>query len=762
MIPYIIKAGLILAGCLAFYKILLRRETFYRINRHVLIVCLLISFSLPLLQVPQQWSLRKKQNTTIISPSADGGKEQQSAIDNPSTSAGTKQSTTGSQPPTANPSTSSGQSSQQSTTKDPQSSIISHPSSFSFNNVMKWIIWLYWFGVIVFGINFLFQVVVLLFKAYRNPVILDGKYRIVEVSGDKAPCSFGNNIFINPEKYEWETYNQIIQHEKVHIRERHSIDIIFSELVLIFQWFNPFAWIYRREIENNLEFLTDDQLMREKVEKTSYQLSLLKVSAPHFPLSLTTNYNQSILKKRIAMMNTKKSNLHTTWKYFFLLPVLALFASLLNEPVAKAGSNQNVKKEIKSPGFGTEGYWFAIIKDDKVNIRFSEDDDIPKDMDLHSGHSFSATTFKLSELSNIPKGTAGTFTITREAGKMEMKGKFEDNTGMGTYKFVADKAFMDYVKGEVKGSLDEDDEAAFFFIDVKKSYVQMLKATGFNNLSKDDLVAMAALKVDAAFIQSIRNSGFKDVSGENLVTLKALGIDEGYIKEIKSTGYKNLNLDKLISFKAQGIDKDYINKIKSTRGKDSKDLDDDDDDYITTFKALDITDEFANSFKTVGFTDLSNENLVTFKSLGITPDFIKSFQSAGFKDLSVEDITSLKAMGIAPDFAKQFEPFGIKNLEIENLTSLKAMNVTPEFIKSFEAIGYKNLDVEELTSLKALSITPEYIKGFEAIGYKNIPIEDLTGLKATNVTPAFITDMKAKGFNYTKLQKYITLKTMED
>src|SRR6185503_4324613 len=123
-----------------------------------------------------------------------------------------------------------------------------------------------------------------------------------------------------------------------------------------FQWFNPFAWIYRREIENNLEFLTDDQLMREKVEKTSYQLSLLKVSAPHFPLSLTTNYNQSILKKRIAMMNTKKSNLHTTWKYFFLLPVLALFASLLNEPVARAQSGKSVKKEIKSPGFGNEGY----------------------------------------------------------------------------------------------------------------------------------------------------------------------------------------------------------------------------------------------------------------------------------------------------------------------------------------------------------------------------------------------------------------------
>src|SRR5215471_10789324 len=117
---------------------------------------------------------------------------------------------------------------------------------------------------------------------------------------------------------------------------------MIAELVLIFQWFNPFAWIYRREVESNLEFLTDDQLMQHnKVEKKSYQLSLMKVSAPHFPLSLTTNYNQSILKKRIAMMNSKRSNLHTAWKYFFLIPVLAFLACLLNEPIA---SGQDVKK----------------------------------------------------------------------------------------------------------------------------------------------------------------------------------------------------------------------------------------------------------------------------------------------------------------------------------------------------------------------------------------------------------------------------------
>ena len=333
ILPYIINTALILATCLVFYKLLLRRETFYKVNRYMLITCLAISFALPLLQVPQKFSLRKPVNNEEAVGSKQIGTKQEAT--------GNQQPVTGNQTTTSNqqPATSNqfnGTPSQKPVTKietrstETNSSEPIHHSPFTIDRLVYWLFWFYWFGVAVFAFSFLFQVVLLLWRAYRNPVIIDGKYRIVEVSGDKAPCSFGNNIFINPEKYDWDTYNQILLHEKIHIEQRHTLDIMIAELVLIFQWFNPFAWIYRREMESNLEFLTDDQLMQHnQVEKQSYQLSLMKVSAPHFPLSLTTNYNQSILKKRIAMMNSKRSNLHTAWKYFFLVPVLAFLACLL-------------------------------------------------------------------------------------------------------------------------------------------------------------------------------------------------------------------------------------------------------------------------------------------------------------------------------------------------------------------------------------------------------------------------------------------------
>src|SRR5476651_1186342 len=161
----------------------------------------------------------------------------------------------------------------------------------------------------------------------------DGIYRIVELDSDKAPCSFGNNIFINPTKYDWETYNQILMHEKVHIQQGHSFDLITAELMLVLQWFNPFAWLYRRELESNLEFLTDQSVLTDnRVEPADYQLSLLKVSVPNFSMRITTNYNQSLLKKRIVMMNAKRSNIHTMWKYFMLMPLLGALVCGLNKP----------------------------------------------------------------------------------------------------------------------------------------------------------------------------------------------------------------------------------------------------------------------------------------------------------------------------------------------------------------------------------------------------------------------------------------------
>src|SRR4030095_7879397 len=299
-----------------------------------------------------------------------------------------------------------------------------------------------------------------------------------------------------------------------------------------------------------------------------------------------------------------------------------------------AKNEKENEKNIRNHGMETEGYWFAVIKGDKVHIRFS-DEKLDSENDYKSKHSYSGEDFKLSELGTLPKGTSGTFSVTREAGTMQMTGRFEDNTGMGTYKFVADKAYVDYMNKELKETLDEDDQMAFFFINIKKEFLSMLRSEGYKDVTKDDLIPVAALGIDKAYISSIRNAGFKDVSLDNLVPLKALGIDEKYISEIRSE-YKDISTDQLVSFKAQGIDKAYIKSVrdmKGDKGDKGEKGDKDDADDIVSYKAMNITPEFVNSFKAVGMTNIPHDQLVAYKAVGVTPEYVKGWYDMGFKNI---------------------------------------------------------------------------------------------------------------------------------
>jgi hypothetical protein len=775
MIPYILHVALLISVCLLFYKIFLQKETFYHLNRVVLLICLALSFALPLISIPQAWTLRSTPVEKVVNipeQAAPAFKQQLAVPDKESIKQEVlaKQQTLKTQP-------------------------VSNDQDKPFLPIaIKWLFYLYWAGVAAFGLNLLLQVVVLLIRAYSNPVIKDGKFRIIEVKGDKAPCSFGNNIFINPEKYDWDTYNQILMHEKVHIQQGHSFDILLAELVLVFQWFNPFAWLYRDELENNLEFLTDEAVLdQNSVEKSSYQMSLLKVSAPHLALSVTTNYNQSLLKKRIVMMNAKKSNIHTMWKYFILVPIMGGLACALNQTIAysqavkntTAKTHTSTKQVHKNWGSTdrTEGSWFATIRGERVRIEFRGDDN---DHDWSS----SSDDFKLSELSSVPRDQKGDFVITRDAGTMKFSGKFDGNEGLGHYKFVANKEFTDYVGNEGITDMDYQDEFAFFIININKAYVHMLKDNGYGHISKDEMISMAALKVDEPFIKYWKQNGYPDISAEQLVSAKALGVDGEYVKEIHEAGYPKISYDQLISFKAQGITGAYIRGLKKAgkvEGKDNgenglpsaEDISsykalDVDSTYIeglknagytnvpfnelTSMKALGITPEYVKEFAAIGYKDMSTNELESFKSLGITPEYVKGFEDIGYKNISGNELQSLKALGITPEYVKGFEALGYKDLSPDQLSSFKALDVTAEFVRGIQALGYKQISPDELGSLKALGVTPGFIKGFKDIGFTDVSLDEISSLKATGVTPRYVSEMKAKGFNSKDLDKYIQMK----
>jgi hypothetical protein len=666
MIPYILYSALILSACLVFYKLLLQKETFFHLNRFVLLSCMMLAFILPLVPVPQQLSFRK---IPVEKP-----------VIEVKTPVNTSTVTTLKEQPV-------------------QPTLIEETKQWiNIESFTQLLVYLYWFGVIVFALNFLMQAIILFYRAYSKSVIQDGKFRIVEITEDKAPCSFANNIFINPEKYEWETYNQILLHEKIHIEQKHTIDLLLAEVVLIFQWFNPFAWQWRKTLETNLEFLTDNQMLQQDtVEKESYQFSLLKVAAPQFPLSLTTNYNQSLLKKRIIMMNSKKSNVHTTWKYFFLVPIMVLFACLFNQPAAQSQTLASKEKEVKQEGqsniqsgMETEGNWFATIKGGTVNVQFKSDE-----------NDNSNSTFQLNEFKDLPRDKQGTFTLTREAGTMTFIGKFEGDKGMGTYKFTANNDYGTAMRKEGVVLEDDEDFMVFFMINVKLSYVQMLKKKGYTKLDKDQLIPLAALDVNEAYITSIKQA-IPDIDLDNLVPFKSLGIDKAYIEEIRKSGYKDLSPGNIIALKSQGIDSKYIKDFhSSTNSKKSKDADDADDDIIA-FKSLNIDQAFIDSFKKIGYNDLSNDDLMALKSLNVTPEYINSFEKAGYKNIKTEDLFALKSLNVTPELIVQYKDLGFNDLDLNDVVGAKSVGATPSFIKSMKGKGHDFKSLDKYISLKAV------------------------------------------------------------
>ena len=322
MILFLLKASLVLAVLLCFYKLFLEKETFFSTNRYYLIGCLILSFSLPMIVIPEMIN-NQGIVSTVIESAID---QQEEKVSLPLQTISTQNSTEIST--STKSETPSKQTTKETKTTDSEPTV-SNGSSQNVKGIGFWVIMVYLFGVIVLALNLIAQVLNTLWKALRaEDKISSESGTIVNLNGVIEPCSFFKYIFINPATYDYDTYEQILEHEKVHVQRMHSLDLLLSELAVVFLWFNPFSWILRKEVEKNIEFETDHILVTQRdVEKQNYQLNLVKIACTKKPLSITTNYNQSLIKQRIMKMNIKK--IKPIWVVEVFLPVTYCFCSLI-------------------------------------------------------------------------------------------------------------------------------------------------------------------------------------------------------------------------------------------------------------------------------------------------------------------------------------------------------------------------------------------------------------------------------------------------
>lgn len=153
----------------------------------------------------------------------------------------------------------------------------------------------------------------------------ESEYTLIYSNTTENPFSFFNYVVINPSLFSEIEIQHILTHESIHVKQKHSVDVLFGKLFCALFWVNPIVWLYRKAMLQNLEFIADNATFQQIENKYEYQKTLLKVVTHQHDLSITNQFYQSLIKKRIVMLHTNQSHKRNAWKYATILPLLTGF-----------------------------------------------------------------------------------------------------------------------------------------------------------------------------------------------------------------------------------------------------------------------------------------------------------------------------------------------------------------------------------------------------------------------------------------------------
>jgi hypothetical protein len=804
MIPYILQATVILTVCFLFYKLFLQKATFYGLNRWTLLSCLILSFVLPLLPAPRGWSL----NSVTVAPpvastptSSKGAAVFALSIDPlpPVTAAALpaghltnlhrggihKKSMTTPKPAVEALKAGDGALLPPAREILPAAQPTTHPFSALLLRGLQLLFYAYCLGLLVFGTKFVLQIFLLCYRCCTRSVIRDGRYRIIETGGDRGPCTFGNTIFINPSLYDPTTYQQILVHEKIHVSGGHTLDILLAELAVVFQWFNPFAWLYRREVENNLEFLTDRSVLEHPhIERLAYQLSLLRVSAPHLPFSITNNYNHSRLKRRIVMMNSQHSGRHMIWKYVALLPIFVLLVCFLNKPAALAQSSQagadqqqataakpqaastmpdtairpakaaaRVATNATTTGGAALNFTGTIsagnLTDDASNISVHPTiADVDRTVTSISGTITSSTgivttingsfTMPLNTASADPEvTTTATASASATAHSLAISSPdtslphLSDNMDLrqGSWFLTVDSDNMEFILRAQEG--ENSWQSSFT---VKKSEVNPFPGQG---------------TVEFKLVREAGTMNFKgQFDGEEGFGHFHFDPDQAYFDALQKMGVENVYEGRRHSFFQLNVKRDFVAMLQRNGYTPIEQRD------VITLAARKVDEPFLKYWKNSGIEGADEvRNLFMLKSLHIDPDYVEDLKKAGYTQLNVRQLISLKTQRIDGNYIRTMNSGVDSPIPPEELVSYKAMHIDSAWLASLRKVGYDHLDRSEVRALYSAHVTADFIKGFQDAGFSNIPPRTIVMLKLQNVSPDLAKSFRNLGYSDVDLNR---------
>ena len=289
MISYIIELSICWLGFYLVYTLLLRRETFFQINRGYLLTTLLLGLILPLISyLPKPvFSFPEESLPTINLQAVHVGVQQLEEI-----------------------------------------VVTAHHDGIDYWQILLGI---YLIGVVLFALRLFYGFYQIYQIFIHAKIIQQQNYTLVITNQIHFPFSFFNYLFWSEATpFESSDGNKIIQHEKAHMKQWHSVDVVLVELLSVLFWCSPVIYFYKKSLRVVHEYLADAEVLRH-TQKKQYGQLLLRQSQSGIQLALANNFFHSQLKKRIAMMTRNKSSRNSLIKYLLAIPVLLMLLMLFSQ-----------------------------------------------------------------------------------------------------------------------------------------------------------------------------------------------------------------------------------------------------------------------------------------------------------------------------------------------------------------------------------------------------------------------------------------------
>ena len=308
----ILFSAIAMALFFGFYWLTLRRSNLFRLRRFYLVGTLALSLVLPFISIEMPSCL-----TAVAQPYTQyfGEAQEPTVIQGDAADAAVQSTTTG-----TTLTTGTGQSTTTGTTLTTEVT-----QRLSFKDMVC-------YGYLIgCGAAFILLVVKLFktFRYYRRSELSDELstgdmcVRVLGEPDGNLPFSFLRSVFVNPEVFTESELRQVLRHERTHIRQRHTWDLLFTEAVRVLQWFNPFIYLYARELSGVHEYLADEQVLAQGASKRDYLELLYKQLCVGKFVPVGNSFRHLLTKKRIRMMSQPVKRRMSAWWLLALVPIIA-------------------------------------------------------------------------------------------------------------------------------------------------------------------------------------------------------------------------------------------------------------------------------------------------------------------------------------------------------------------------------------------------------------------------------------------------------